>query len=33
MLELKGISKVYETGGLKHRALDNHHKNVREVFP
>ena len=29
MLELKGISKVYETGGLKHRALDNVSINFR----
>ena len=29
MLELKGVSKVYETGGLKHRALDNVSINFR----
>lgn len=29
MLELKGVSKVYETGGLKHKALDNVSINFR----
>lgn len=29
MLELRGVTKVYETGGLKHRALDNVTINFR----
>ena len=29
MLELKGVSKVYETGGLKHKALDDVAINFR----
>ncbi len=29
MLELKGVTKVYETGGLKHRALDKVSVNFR----
>lgn len=29
MLELKGITKVYETGGLKHKALDSVSVNFR----
>lgn len=30
MLELRGVTKVYETGGLKHKALDKVSLNFRE---